>query len=124
MRLEKIELDGVSYPLCYSVRVLMRIQEEYGGMDAFTQALFPENIMESLEDRIWLLAEEMKAGARYAQRQGETPPEPLTAAEIMDIVSGLDVSELMNTAITVINSSSERSIDAAPKKNAEATQGE
>lgn len=123
MRFERIEIGGESYPLCYSVRVLMRIQEEYGSMDAFTKALFPENIMESLEARIWLLSEEMKAGARYAQRMGETPPAPLTADEIMDSVSGTEIAELMNMAITVVNSSSETSIEATPGKNGEATQG-
>lgn len=123
MRIEKIEIGGVSYPLCYSVRVLMRIQEEYGSMEAFSRALFPDEIMESLPDRMWLLSEEMKAGARYAQRQGENPPTPLTAEEIMDSVSGSEAATLMNLAIQVVNSSSETSIEAEPRKNGEATQG-
>lgn len=123
MKIEKIEIGGVCYPLCYSVRVLMRIQEEYGSMTAFSKALFPEEIMESLPDRLWLLSEEMKAGARYAQQQGENTPAPLTPEEIMDSVSGSEAATLMNLAIQVVNSSSETSIEAEPRKNAEATQG-
>jgi len=126
MRQTSVKIDGVEYPLCYSVRVVRAAVERFGSLEAMGKAAFAGEGAESVDARLWLLAQEMDAGARYAKRCGLDSPAPLTEEEILDSVPGLQIAELLNAAVSAMVESSATSIDAEPpeSKNAGATPGE
>lgn len=123
MKTVKIKINGTEHTLCYSVRVVRAAVERFGTLEAMSEVLFGGNSPESIDARLWLLAQEMEAGARYAARCGENAPEPLSVEEIMDTVPGMQFGDILTEAINAVVEGSSTSIDAeAPAgKNAEAT---
>lgn len=123
MRQVSVEINGVSYPLCYSVRVVKAAVERYGSLEAMSAAIFGEDGTQSLDERLWLLSQEMAAGAIYASMNGIDAPKPLSVDDILDSVHGMQLGELLTAAINAVAAGSETSIEAEPPKgkNAEAT---
>ena len=126
MKQTRVKIDGAEYPLCYSIRVVRAAVERFGSLEAMGKAAFAGEGAESVDARLWLLAQEMDAGARYAKRCGLDSPAPLTEEEILDSVPGMQIAELLNAAVSAMVESSATSIDAEPpkSKNAGATPGE
>ncbi len=123
MRQISVEINGVSYPLCYSVRVIKAGVERYGSMEAMSAAIFSADGAQSLDERLWLLSQEMAAGARYAALSGLDAPEPLSVDDILDSAPGMQLGELLAAAINAVAAGSDTSIEAEPPKgkNAGAT---
>lgn len=67
MRTGTVNIHGKEYMICFSTRVIVRIEEKYGD---YTKGL--ESILSGgkASDVFWLLAEMIEAGSRYARMEG------------------------------------------------------
>lgn len=136
MRTAEIELEGVRYPLCYSTRVVRAAVETFGTMEEFGRQIFAlpgedeetgderkkaGGVMETLPARVWLLAREMDAGARYARLNGRESPKPLTEEELWDLVGGENCAVILQKALDTMLLGNETSTEAESEKNGEAS---
>lgn len=122
MKTGKIEILGKECTLCFSTRVTTRCIEKYGSIDAMFDALGGDDLGKALEQSLWLLAEMLDAGRRYARRAWDREEEAVSYDDLLDLY-GLDDVGTLGQALkeTVINGSKREVVTET--KNAEATQG-
>ena len=123
MRTAMITLDGKAYPLCFSTRVVRSCHERYGGIDQIGQALSGNDLMEVLDETLWLLSAMLDAGYRHAKLNGEESPEPPDQETLYDLCGMDDLAGLKASVMESMAAGASHSVDAQPPKNATATQG-
>lgn len=124
MRTAMITLDGKAYPLCFSTRVVRSCHERYGGIDQIGQALSGNDLVEVLDETLWLLSAMLDAGYRHAKLNGEESPEPPDQETLYDLCGMDDLAGLKARVMESMSAGASHSVDAQPPKNATATQGE
>ena len=123
MRTATIEINGKSYLLCFSARVIRACTERYGDVSALADALDAEDPVKRLDEAVWVLSQMMDAGARYAKLNGiETPP-PLPPDGILDQTDLSDFFRLRMSIKATITSGQAKHVEVEPSKNGAATPG-
>ena len=122
MRTVTINIGGKPRILCFSVRVMRACSERYGTFGGVYKAMASENEAECLDEVLWLLAEMMKAGDRYAKDNALENPEPLSVEALLDCCDLADFAQMRGAVTRTIANGSKTNIEVEPKKNAEATQ--
>lgn len=124
MRVIKIKLDGVEYPMCMSLTAVERIEEEFGGLEemmeavSYSDATGMSGLIRSMETALGIF---LDAGRIYVQQNGETVP-PLPDCRIADLLGVDDLGGVFGDLLGgVVSSSSEREVEAEPSKKGEAT---
>lgn len=124
MRVIKVKLDGVKYPMCMSLTAVERIEEEFGGLEQMMEALNYSDatgmsgLIHAMETALGIF---LDAGRIYVQRSGETVP-PLPDCRIADLLGVDDLSGVFGDLLgNVVSASSEREVEAEPSKKGEAT---
>lgn len=121
MRTAKIELAGKEHALCFSARVVRACSERYGGIDHLNDHLSGDSVEKNLDEAIWLIAQMMDAGDRYAKLSGmENPPAP-TEEELYDLFGMDDFAGLRGKIAETITNGGSSTVEAAPPKNVKAT---
>lgn len=123
MRTAMITLDGKAYPLCFSTRVVRSCHERYGGIDQIGQALSGSDLMEVLDETLWLLSAMLDAGYRHAKLNGEESPEPPDQDTLYDLCGMDDLADLKARVMESMSADTSHSVEAELPKNAAATQG-
>lgn len=122
MRTGEIEIGGVQYPLCFSLRVAQCCAERYGAMDAVAGAIAGAaesgDTMGVLTECLWLLGEMLAAGRRYSALTGVETPEPPAGDALFDLWGLDDISMLRGKVFGTLAAGSRREVEAAPPKNA------
>ena len=104
MRTAEITLNGVKYPMCFSMRVVRACNERYGGI---------ENIESALKD----------GGVRYERAAGNDAPDAPSLDDMYDICGLEDFSSLREKiSATIVGGSTPSVTVESGSKNAEATQ--
>ena len=85
MRTASITLNGQEHLLCFSARVVRACTERYGDVSGLGDALDNPDKLKALDEAVWILAQMMDAGARYAKLNGLENPEPLSFDAIYDM---------------------------------------
>ena len=57
MRTAKIDIDGKSYLLCFSGRVIRNVSERFGGVQEMYTALGDYDQVKSLDAAVWVLSQ-------------------------------------------------------------------
>lgn len=122
MRTAKLTLNGQEHLLCFSARLVRSCTERYGDVSNINEALSGDP-MRSFDEALWLLAEMMAAGDRYAKMMGLDNPPPLAADDLLDVCDLNDFAGLREKIAETITSGQRTTVEVAPSKNAEATQG-
>ncbi len=120
MRTTKIELNGTTYSLCLSTRVMMSLEDRAGSFSDFMGNLG------RIDNKIFLLSELLRAGYLTDKAAGLNPPEPPDQEALLDSTS-FDDYEAINQAISAaITAGTKRKVEARAKskKDGAATQGE
>ena len=121
MRLSTVTVLGTEYSACFSLRASMHTAERYGSL----KAVFDETReAKSLEMKVWLLAEMLKAGYTAAKAEEVPAKVPPTFDELLDKLDGFAVSEITEMILQVLAESQKTTVQIEDdEKNAVATTG-
>lgn len=122
MRTVSIELSGTKRTLCFSMRVMRACTERYGTFSGLYKAISSEDEKLALDEALWVLAQMMQAGDRYAKENGLDNPPPLTVDELLDSTDFSDYVQLRGAITQTITEGSRAHVEVEPGKNGEATQ--
>ena len=121
MRTATITLAGEERLLCFSTRVLLAVNAKFGDLeDMFDQLRDSTDTEKSMKVALWMLAQMMNAGYRYAQHEGIETGLPLTEDMILDLCSPLEIMDLGGKVQEALAVGTSRDIEVKPPKNAKA----
>lgn len=123
MRTGAISINGKKHALCFSLRVVRSCVERYGSASGLYDALSSDDELKALNESMWVLAEMMKAGDRYAKANGEDNPAPLSFDDLYDLCDIGDFVNLRASIIQTVNNGRSTNVEVESSPNAEATQG-
>lgn len=120
MRTWDFNLYGKTHKLCFTARVQRACCEKFGSMEEMYNALSSEDEVAILDNSVWLLAEMMKAGDKYAKNNGIANDNPMS---IDDILDSCDVHSIRGAIVMTINNGKRTTVEVDNNPKAEATQG-
>lgn len=122
MRTAKMTIGSETYDLCFSLRVAGACEERYGSLEGIAPALSGEgkSSMEVLRECLWLLAQMLEAGRRWAEHEKLPAPEPPSEDDLLDLWGLDDIPSLKDQVFSTISLSNHREVEARPAKNGEA----
>lgn len=132
MRTGKVTINGIEYPLCFSTRVLVTL-EERGRAEGKSSDEVMAEIMGGADGGIsvlksmWLLAAMIDAGVRYKRLNGGCEITAPSADDLIDTVDPEDYGPIFADMAAAVTGGQERTVEAVPpknSKNADATLGE
>lgn len=125
-----VELDGKTYGLRFSLRVMKDCMEKYGSIEKFFDVLSGKS--DGTEDTnateksslegvgnvvfdsvVWLICKMMESGYSYAKLNHIDVSEPLTEDEILDTADAYDLGILKDAMFQAINRDNSRNVMAA-----------
>ena len=118
MKVIKKRICGEERVLCYSLRVTKAVTEKYGK--GIREKLKDSSTEETLDVVIWLLAQMLQAGKKYADKIGMPCPPAPSEEDMLDCYGLDDLSELYGTFTETMQAGAEQSVEAE-SKNGEAT---
>ena len=124
MKTGKIVINKKEYLLCFSLRVMKQCGEKFGSIDGISEALSKKDIMENLDNALWLISVFMQAGAKYAEIEGIYNPTPFSLDELYDLCDIDSFKDLKFSIMDTISNGMERDVETEEKKgkNAQTTQ--
>lgn len=123
MRTASITLNGQEHLLCFSARVVRACTERYGDVSGLGDALDNPDKLKALDEAVWILAQMMDAGDRYAKLNGLENPEPLSVDAIYDMSDLNDFFAIRQKVVATVTQGRATHVEVEPPKNAGATQG-
>ena len=114
MRTAEIDIDGKSYLLCFSGRVIRNVSERFGGVQEMYTALGDYDQVKSLDAAVWVLSQMIQAGDRYAGLNGLDNPGSLTFDQLYDLFDIQDFVGLYGKIKETITSGGARTVAAKP----------
>lgn len=73
--LKYITLNGEKYPMAFTLNVMERVQEEYGSLQDWSEALEPNGSEPKIKDVIWTFKEFINEGIEIEnEKTGENRP--------------------------------------------------
>lgn len=120
MKTTSIEINGKRYLLCFSLRVIRSCTERYKSIEEIGSAIDSEDKLQNVYESVWIIAEMMKAGARYAKLNGLDAPEALSEDDLLDVFDVRDAALLVEKIQETILAGKAAEIEAEYPKNAEA----
>ena len=121
MKTTSIEINGKRYLLCFSLRVIRSCTERYKIIEEIGSAIDSEDKLQNVYESVWIIAEMMKAGERYAKLNGLDAPEALSEDVLLDVFDVRDAALLVEKIQETILAGKAAEIEAEYPKNAEAT---
>lgn len=119
MKLHSVTLNGKTYYVCFSARVMLALEERGGTAGEELDRILAS---EKLQDTFWLLTKMLDAGRRYAMTEElETIPDPISMDQLLDSTDLLDYQSLTAQITQTIKDDSTPTVEAIPAKNEEAT---
>lgn len=116
MRTGSISINGKTYMLCFSARVMRDCVERYGDITGIDNALSDGTDIEKFNESLWLLSKMMEAGEKYARIEGLENPKALTEDELLDC---LDIDSMSDMAAgikkTIVNGNNREVTTTEPK---------
>lgn len=115
-KIKQIEINGVNYPIAFSMNVMENVQNEYGSMGNWTDALQPENKEPQIKDLIWTFQEFLNEGIDIENEENNGNRKPLSHKQVGRLLSNMNMADLGAT----IRDLTTQSIQTDP--NAQTTQ--
>lgn len=123
MKRVTIPIRGREMPLCFSLRVVKACGDRFGGLDGLDAALTGGgDAIQALCNCTWLLCQMLDAGYRYDAADGKDAVKPPDEEALLDTFGLDDLADLQGNLMAAMTASNQRSVEAAPGKNAETTQ--
>lgn len=118
MRTGSVNLQGQTFPICLSTRVVMALEEKGLTLETVFQ-----DESKQLTNVFFLLSKMLEAGYNWQRLNGEEPKKPPTLDDIIDTVGVDDYEPIINSIAETLHGS-QRNVEARPakKKGVNATQ--
>lgn len=123
MRTAKMTIDGREHLLCFSTRVIRSCCGRYGEFEKLNEATSTGDQEHDLSEAMWILAQMLDAGGRYAKLNGIENPEPPTLEQLYDLCDLNDFAMLRGKIRETISNGQKQNVMASPPKNTDATPG-
>lgn len=125
MRSTSIEICGVTYPLCFTLGVMFSFCDRYGDMDQMWPRLRDlreaKKSTELFREYLWQLERLMNGGYQEAVQSDGKAEEPISAAEMENMLCLGDVARVQEAISQAIVLGSSREVGTqAPKAGGEA----
>lgn len=127
MKTVEVAIDGRTYPLCLSTRVMIaledRAREAGRDLSAELQGIMADG---SVSGAFWLLAQMLKAGEKAAKMNGDPcPAKPPAYEDLLDVVAVGEYADVFRALREAVEAGMDTTIQAeAPKgKNVKPTRG-
>lgn len=114
-RKTQLNIGGKEYSLCYTLRSLKNISEEYESPDKLIQKIDSKSAVESIEAQIFCLHELILAGAKLNKMNGEESP-ILSMAEVRTLLPLTHIVKIKPLILQTLAVCSSVSIEALPPK--------
>ena len=122
MKIITRRICGEERVLCYSLRVTKAVAERF-GTGGLREKLADSSPEETLDAVIWLLCQMMKAGKRYADKNGMSCPEAPEEEDMLDDYGMDDLADLYGVANETMAAGARQEVEAeTTSKNGEAMQ--
>lgn len=121
MRTSRAELFGKPRLLCFSTAVMLACCDRWGSTQGFFDTLDAGSQRDAIEATLWMAEQMMRAGGKYAERNGLEPCEVATVEEMIDICGVDDMPQVRAAILHTIIVDTDREQEAEPPKNAEDT---
>lgn len=120
MRTVTIDLDGISYEMCFTLRAFSEVCERYGDLPGCLKKL--DELVEQkeqvqlIQEYLWLLSTLLNASfERNGQLEdGLFPPQ---LEELQDMFTPADMVDIQRKVLETITLGNTREVGAAPAKN-------
>lgn len=128
MRTADVTINGKTHLLCYNLRLIRSAAARYGSVEGMYEALSNADEVKAMDEAVWVLAQMMAAGSRYAAEMGiETAP-PLSEAQLLDLCDLTDFFAMKSAIIRTVTAGKTRHVETSPvndnegeEKNGETT---
>lgn len=112
MKTATIDLDGLTYITCFSTRVLANLIERYGDETAVDKMLRNPRF----NDLLFVMHEMLKAGGKYAEKNGlENPPIP-SYDDFLDFTTPDDLKKIGESVGATMAAGTQREVEIQTKK--------
>ena len=105
------------------MRVVRNCAERYGKASGLYEALSDKNEIKALDESLWILAQMMEAGAKYAKEKGIPTGDPLNVEQLYDCCDFADLAGIRAAVMLTVTNGRKNNVEAEYSPNAEATQG-
>ena len=115
-RLFKVKIGDKEYPICYSLRVLKAISDEYGSPDKAFAEIDNPSAVKAMEAQVFILHKLILAGAKVSSAAGEEGPQVLSLTETRIMANLTMPGTIKKIVKSTVALSSIPSIEAEPAK--------
>lgn len=95
-KLDYITVDGVDYPIAFTLNVMESIQEEYESMDQWSKIIYPKDSEIKLKDIIWIFKEMINEGIDIQNEEKSGQMKSLTHKQIGRLLTNIGMDEATN----------------------------
>lgn len=96
-KLEHITVNEKEYPIAFTLNVMENIQDKYGSIDKWSNAIQPEEGQEpNIKDIIWTFQEFVNEGIDIENDEKEEKRPFLTHKQVGRIISNIGLEEIGN----------------------------
>jgi hypothetical protein len=106
---KKLTVNGIDYPVEFSLNVMDKIQEKYGSLDKWSDTINPEDKTKepSIKDIIWMFTELINEGIEIENEENKANRELLTNKQVGRIITKLGIGESTSTIMGIVTSSTQ-----------------
>lgn len=102
---KSLEIDGVMYPVAFTLNVMEAIQEKYGSLSEWTEIIEPEEGEPPFKDIKWIFAEIINEGIDIENERKSESRKFLTTKQVGRIISSLGIDNASATMAGLMSES-------------------
>ena len=111
-RLSEIEINGIKYPLNFSIKAGRLIAEKYGSLEGALKDLDTDKTdVETFDKMIFIVETMMEQGQEYMKLSGKESPTPLSKDEMEVFLDFNDTGYLMSCVVSGTVAGSEQEVE-------------
>lgn len=119
MKTGKIEINGKTYPIAFTVRAAAACEERFGSIDKIGDAIT------RVSNIAWMLSTLIDCGIRNARAVGDAAPEcGPSEDELLDTMSTQELQACVAEMARTISAGKTASVEAVPPKTAKNVKAE
>lgn len=124
MKTVRVEIDEREYILCCPISVMKELNEHFGGIEKIDELFNYGDLSTIVDESMWILSTFMRAGERYAEKNGIECSEALTVEQLQDVCDIETLFDLRESLFEIMSASTKQEIELEPQKENGATPGE
>ena len=119
MRTADVTINGQTHLLCYNLRLIRAASERYGSMEGMYDALSTADEVKAMDEAVWVVAQMMAAGSRYAAEMDIKTAVPLTEGQLLDLCDLSDFFAMKSAIIRTVTAGRIRNVKTEPSESSD-----